>query len=317
MRSIFKAVTIMSYLLIAVFCQQAVLYSHNIQSDKKKTPVPAKQKQADHWFQKGEALLTQKNYEKAFQTYKSALNLNPKHMGALFRSGMLMMKHFRNEKQALRYFNYGIKVDPQYPAFHYNAGQIFQNLKQYRAALARFMDAAILQPENWKVRAKLIQLYDVLADFKNRDAQHQKLYSLYKRGKVKTTYFCRDQFFVDKNIKVISYESFELKGDFALKYTFYLVDSKSNKLKFRFILGSYHALNLIWRKQGKLKKDQRLYHIDGYTIDGRSHWTFGFYLQEPSYDKVKEIIIAILQRKIKPISGSTPTSRTAKPKKQK
>ena len=78
------------------------------------------------------------------------------------------------------------------------------------------------------------------------------------------------------------------------------------KTSFEISLGSYEATNAIARESGGLKRGERLFHLDGYYPGGR-HQTFGMFRKEPTYDRVKRLVIEVIKGKRRPTSGTTPT----------
>jgi hypothetical protein len=61
----------------------------------------------------------------------------------------------------------------------------------------------------------------------------------------------------------------------------------------------------MWHEMTKPRPpdDQRLFHLDGYYQWG--HATYGMYTTEPSYDETRNLVIAILEKKLDPVSTST------------
>jgi hypothetical protein len=116
--------------------------------------------------------------------------------------------------------------------------------------------------------------------------------------------YCREQFEAGGE-KVMVFEEFELKGDRALRYVFSVLDESEAKEKYRISLGSYDSTNAYWHEstKPKPKKEDRLFHLDGYYSWG--HATFGMYFPEPTYDQVRITVIEILEKKRNPVSSTT------------
>ncbi len=258
-------------------------------------------KRADIWFELGFAQSRLKKNSEALKAYKKCLELNPKYGAAAYYAAVLLLNK-KKTKEALKYFIQSSKAYPDAPNTHYNIGQIYQNLNEYRKALISFQQVVKLSPQDWSARAKLVQLYEALKQYDNRDKQRKELFSFHKKGKIKNPYYCRDQFFVGK-IKVMAYEFFALKGERAVKYRFYVLDANQN-VDYVLSLGSYKSTNQVAKELGRLKPGQRLYHLDKYSKNGANHWTYGFYNQAPSYNKLKETISLIILDKAKPVSST-------------
>ncbi len=196
---------------------------------------------------------------------------------------------------------------PDSTGLWWNAGTAAFFTKDYPLALSLWSKLKKAVPEDDAVRAKLIQLYRASGDMKALRAEREQLVVLRKSKKNATLSakpsFCCDQFTVVGK-KVFAYDFFELSGDRALRYNF-LVLKPDGTTDYRISVGSYKDTNDISRELGQIKANQRLFHLDGYYDQGHTHKTFKFYLSEPAYDTAKKDVIAVLEGKVKMLSGST------------
>lgn len=157
-----------------------------------------------------------------------------------------------------------------------------------------------LEPLDWRVRAKLVQVYQALGKMPERDKERNDLFAMWKSGQPSDLkeqgQYCRDQFEVNGK-KVLAFEHFELKGERALRYVFSILNKTEDGEAYRISLGSYNATNAIWRarQNPKPKDDERLFHLDGYF--GGIHATYGMFFPEPSYDDIRARVIKILETK--------------------
>ncbi|MBP7868025.1 MAG: tetratricopeptide repeat protein [Acidobacteria bacterium] len=236
-------------------------------------------------FKAGNALMEKKEYARALEAYEKALTLAPEHVLSLFNGGLAAFLAGKPER----------------------AAELWERCRS-------------LEPDDWQVRAKLVQAWQARGMKDRRDREREGLLALRASGRNadlnQKEYFCRDQFSVG-DYRVFGFEHFELKGDRALRYVFMIVRGK-DAFEFRISLGSYDSTNAFWTKseEGEAAKKKygegvRLFHLDGYFPNG--HATYGFYVPEPSYDEVREKVVAILEEKDRPISSSTFGAPAPKP----
>ncbi|HLM02956.1 MAG TPA: hypothetical protein VK400_18030 [Pyrinomonadaceae bacterium] len=226
--------------------------------------------------------------------------------GKLFEEGNDLMEQ-KKPAEALAKFKQSLAVVPDALGALYNGGLAAFQTKDFEQAISMWKRLKELDAQDWQVRAKLVQAYQALGKMSERDAERRELFDLRKNGKIeelkKAEFYVREQSeFAGQ--KVMVFEHFELKGDRALRYVFYILD-ENEKIQFRISLGSYAFTNAIWRETTKPKpKDgERLFHLDGYYSWG--HATFGMYPKEPTYDETREIVRQILAKEKKPVSSST------------
>lgn len=218
-----------------------------------------------------------------------------------------LMEQRKYAEAALRYKE-ALMIVPDNPALLYNGGLAYYSSKDYATAADLWTHLKRIEPSDWELRARLIQVYQALNKTAERDAERQELFAMWKSGKSeelkKKVEYCRDQFEV-KDQKVMAFELFELKGERALRYVFSILNAAGNGEEFRISLGSYEMDNAIWRETTKPtpKPGERLFHLDGYFKGG--HATYGFYAPEPSYDQIRAKVIHILEGNVKPVSSST------------
>lgn len=193
------------------------------------------------------------------------------------------------------------------PDVLYNAAFATYLCGELPRAVELFLQLREMTPNDWQVRAKLIQLYQRLNKSAERDAERTALLAAWKSGTnpdlTSQTEYCRDRFTAGGE-QVMVFEHFELKGDRALRYVFGVMDASGKSEKYRITLGSYETTNTIWHEstEPRPKPEERLFHLDGYY--DQAHATYGFYSPEPSYDDVRQQVINILENKAKPLSST-------------
>ena len=252
------------------------------------TPQPGS-RQADELatkaFKAANDLMDQHKPAEALVKYKEALTLAPGSTGILFNAGLA----------AYLSKNYG------------DAAELWKRLKE-------------LEPLDWQARAKLVQAYQALGRTAERDAERGALFELRKSGKspelAQQAKYCREQFEVN-GVKVMVFEHFELKGEYALRYVFSVLDHAGKAEDYRISLGSYETTNAFWRESTKPtpKPGERLFHLDGYFKD--SHATYGMFSPEPSYEETRAMVVKILEGKSKPVSSTTREPAAKPPEKPK
>jgi tetratricopeptide (TPR) repeat protein len=171
-------------------------------------------------------------------------------------------------------------------------------------ALSTWLEYRQLSPEDWRGRAKLIQAYQATGDLEARDDQRAKLFRLWEEGKdtdlSSQTLYCREQI-IEASRRVFVFEYFHPTGDNLIFYSFQVRASGSED--FKISLGSYEGTSRIAWETGKLKRDQRLYHLDLYRL--KRHETYAFYEVKPSYETVRKNVMSILAGELEPVSSTT------------
>jgi tetratricopeptide (TPR) repeat protein len=232
-----------------------------------------------------------------------------------FNDGNDLMEQ-RKYKEALARYQDALAKTPDSPGILFNGGLAAYMSKDYAIAEKLWKSLTELDPDDWQARAKLVQAYQALGDLKARDEQRRKLLDLRKSGKSedlnKLDFYCREQFEAAGK-KVMVFEHFELKGERAVRYVFTVLDESGEGQAFRISLGSYDLTNAVAAR--RLKKGERLFHLDGYYKWG--HATYGFFTPEPSYDEIRKSVISILEEKIQPQSQTRINPSAKKPDQEK
>ena len=269
-----------SLLLIFLFCSFVLLrvsdtdygaLAAESQAKPDRSVTPSQRQAAQQVFQHGNALLEKRRYSEAGVQYQKAL-----------------------------------RVVPHDPSLLWNAGLAAYLSKDYKKALVLWRRLKVVEPHDSHVRSKLIQTYQALGVAKELDAERKALFALRKSGKDPELSgqdsYCRDQFTV-RGRDVFAYELFAFKGERAIRYRF-LILKPDGTTDYILSLGSYQLTNEMARQSGTLQPDQRLFHLDGYYDRGRTHKTYAFFKEEPSYDGTKRLVRRIVAGEHKPISGS-------------
>ena len=194
---------------------------------------------------------------------------------------------------------------PEYPNVHWNLGLWYAQLQQPAKALAAWQAYRGLEPDDWRVRAKLIQTYQALGDTAQRDRERAALLELRRSGTdaelARQDSYCREQFRVGTQ-DVMAFETFEPAGERRVFYTFHL-PGPDGQSRGRYSLGSYEQTTQIARAVGQIGKSERLYHLDWYA-EG-VHATHAFYQARPTYAQVRADVVAAITGAKQPLSGTT------------
>ena len=184
-------------------------------------------------------------------------------------------------------------------------GQYYQLEGKPKLALERFAAVAKAAPEDWHARAKLVQLHHALDQLPERDQARAEVLARFRAHQIDTKFtdFCREQFTVGED-RVLAYESFELAGDRAVRYSFRVASAKTGKIARVISLDSYAFTTEYMRSSGQLKEGERAWHLDGYAPDD-SHATYGFFDGEPSYEITSAKVVDVLEGRAKAMSSTT------------
>jgi len=194
----------------------------------------------------------------------------------------------------------------------YNAGQVLQLRWEYGAALEWFKRAEKANPGDWRTAAKLVQVYQALGRTGDRDRERQKIFDLYRAGRVNSVEFCREQIQTGRSV-VLAYERFDLSGEWPQRYRFVIADALAPGTRRVLSFGSYQETTWLAQLHGMVGSGQRLFHLDSYGPGGE-HQTFAFFTGEPSYEGVKERVLQALQGASRPLSGFIPGVRGPGPR---
>lgn len=106
----------------------------------------AREKLAEHWFQRGFALEEAgAPVEQAMAAYRKAVEANPNAPGALVNLGTIMFR-MRKMKEAADYYQRALKADPEYPLAHFNLGNLNDELGIASDARKHYLEAVRLNP---------------------------------------------------------------------------------------------------------------------------------------------------------------------------
>lgn len=184
----------------------------------------------------------------------------------------------------------------------YNLGLRHQLRGRQREAREWFLRAAQASPEDWRTRAKLVQVTQALGQHQERERHRAALLALYRAGKVDSPEFCREQFREGPH-SVVVFESFELAGPWATRYRFDVEGAPGRPAR-RLTLGAYAVTTALARLHGEVGSKEPLFHLDGYEPGRQQHETYDFYTREPAYEEARARVIAILREQTAPLSGS-------------
>ena len=197
-----------------------------------------------------------------------------------------------------------LKSVPESQGALWNLGIAAAEVGDHALALEAWTRYRDLAPNNEGVIAKLIQAYQGLGRFVERDKERESLFALHRslppEESAKSPFYCREQFRTE-GTKVMALEFFQPTGPRQIFYRFEVLDD-TGKESFFFSLGSYDLTTQIARELREISGDQRAYHIDKYQ--GATHWTYAHFNSLPTYDDVRAIVVDAMSGKAHPVSGS-------------
>lgn len=206
------------------------------------------------------------------------------------------------QEEALSLLIKATALDPNYQNGLRNLGQLYQSLGRTEDSAEVYESLLQVAPDDFQALSKLVQSYTALGKDKERDRHRARLFELYKAGKLRQAFYCREQFKVDRT-PVMVFEYFELKGEMGVRYSFNVLDEAGKKAQRRVSLGSYEMTTRMARETGSIGPNERMYHLDGY--EGRSHATYGMYTKEPTYEATRAMVVKVLKGELKAKSSTT------------
>src|SRR5262245_6573611 len=163
--------------------------------------------------------------------------------------------------EALATFQRTLETDPDNRTALYNAGMAAYLAGQPAFSVEYWGRLKALEPNDWRVRSKLIQAYEAVGKRAERDAERAQLYQLRATTDddelKKARHYCRDQFAIGPT-RVMAFEFFDLVGETPIRYSFDVLDESGQGVVARYVLGSYAQTNAIALETGQLQTGQRL-----------------------------------------------------------
>lgn len=262
-------------------------------------------KEARGWSELGAALSGTDDHAAALVALQKAIALDPKDALAHAIAGQLLIRTGKGP-QGIALLEKALVLEPRDLEAAYNAGLYYQLNGVPKRAIERFEQVAKADAADWHVRAKLVQLNQSLGHPDARDRWRDEVLALYRAKKLdpRVKEFCREQFEV-KGQRVLAYESFELEGERAVRFSFRVMTLPDEKLLRVISLGSYDFTTQYMRGSGELKANERAWHLDGYFPDN-SHKTYGIFTAEPNYEGTRGMVVDVLDGKLKESSSTTP-----------
>ena len=106
----------------------------------------AKEKLAEHWFQRGLALEeTGAPIDEATKAYRKAIEANPNASGALVNLGTIAFR-MKRMKEAADFYERAMNADPSYPLAHFNLGNLYDETGNFQLARKHYLEAIRLNP---------------------------------------------------------------------------------------------------------------------------------------------------------------------------
>jgi len=194
-------------------------------------------------------------------------------------------------------------TQPGHPDVLWNLGLWYAELERHEDALEAWLRYREVAPDDWRVRAKLIQTYQALDRKALRDAERAALLDWYagldSGRQPEQDLFCREQFRLGER-RVMAFEYFRPSGERRVFLRFSVLDAEGQESAW-YSLGSYALTNELARATGEIGEGAELFHLDRYA-EG-SHATYAFFKKMPSYETVRQHVVAALKGDLKPVSS--------------
>ena len=252
----------------------------------------------------GDSFFNQKKYDKALSMYIKATEKN-EHIDRPFTMIPQIYIELNQPQKALEaFYKSKEKISKQSNSYIntlYNIG-VYEYLdEEYNKAELAFKELLELTPNDYPTIAKLIQAHYGKKEYDKAKPLIEKLYLAYKKGELNNSLknmFCFDQF-VYKDKRVLVFEKFPVKeGKLYYKHVFYVTDKKGE------IAFTIQTENSPVSKE--LGGEKYAIGMDKNDV----HYTFGFIKENFKYDKLKTIVIKILNKEIEPVSSFSKQGRS-------
>ncbi|HDO25582.1 MAG TPA: tetratricopeptide repeat protein, partial [Nitrospirae bacterium] len=126
-----------TFAVFSVLC--VVLFSACVTTPKKENND---QRKAEAHYKLGYAYLTDNRLKKAYVEFQTVLNLEPRNKQALNALGLITSSPgFKEYKEAVKYFNRAISIDPNYSEAMNNLGAAYVNMGKWDEGIKYFRRA--------------------------------------------------------------------------------------------------------------------------------------------------------------------------------
>jgi protein O-GlcNAc transferase len=117
----------------------------------------------EHELTQAVQFYTYGNLEKAEETFRKILRLVPNHAGSLYFLSDIAYQTGKADI-ALKFLKKAVKNDPQNPIYHFNMGNLLNNLGRFKEALPCYQKAIELNPHHAEAWVNMGLVFDTLDD---------------------------------------------------------------------------------------------------------------------------------------------------------
>src|SRR5512140_1820370 len=121
--------------------------------------------------------------QESVATLEAAIRAEPRSARNHFLLGAAAFE-LGDETKALLHFETAATLDPAEFLASYDAGLIRQLRGEYEVARRWFLQAAQANPQDWRTRARLVQVFEALRQPEERDRQRMALLEMHEAGKI-------------------------------------------------------------------------------------------------------------------------------------
>jgi hypothetical protein len=229
-------------------------------------------------------------------------------------TGLIEEKRYAEALPLLR--ELALKV-PDGPGIFGNLALVALKLGDRQLELQARLRYLELRPGEPREMAAVVQVYQALGKLKERDAQRDRIFALWKAlppaDKEKIKGYDRDEFDAG-GLHFIVTEYFEPAAPVNRLYRFDAVDA-SRRIHYFFALDSGDSTTSAAKELGNIPKDGRIYSLDRYETKGQTqnHATFGLMTKLPDYDTVRAMVLEAVAGRLPALSSSSRPLPPAQP----
>jgi len=132
----------------------------------------------EDYYKMGTVLFAKKEYEKAIELFKKAIEINPQNDAAYTYIG-IAHKNKEEYSQAIEAYKKAIDINPKSDNAYYNMGFTYEFQKEYKQAIKSYINAVTINSKNAGAYYNMGMLYELQEEYKEAIESYERVLKLY------------------------------------------------------------------------------------------------------------------------------------------